>query len=576
MYKLLLTTLAISASLTGMAQKNTRPTTAVPAKAGISTEDSLQIREWFFSGLREKVIQNNQLAAEFFQKIVTAAPAHDAALYELAAIYHGQNMEKEAEALVQKAVQVKPKNTWYWLLLADVYKKTNNLPKLTGVFDQLIQLSPDVEDYYYDKANALLLQNKTDEALAIYAAVEKKFGADEDLIAARQQVYQKQGKSGQAASELEKLVQSSPNDARNYLELGQVYLNSGNKDKALEVLLKAKGVDPGNPMVSLLLADVYRTTGKPDDAYLQLKQAFGSPAMNIDAKVRILLSFFPTLNDAKLRSQAEDLGATLVKVHPSEPKAFSVYGDLLFQEQKLNEARTAYKKALTLDSQVYLIWEQVIRIELSQSDFDAAIADGEEALSFFPNQAALYLYTGMAYAQKQNHTKVLSYLKNALSLESDDKKFISQVYSGLGDAYNALKNYPESNQAYEKSLAADPTSAYTLNNYAWYLAVRGENLEKAEQLSKRSLGLEKDNSSFEDTYAWILFKQKKFKEARVWMEKAIKDDQLSKGSLAEHYGDILFHLGEKELAVQQWSLAKTKGIQSEKLEKKINEKRYIE
>src|SRR5690606_16128683 len=105
------------------------------------------------------------------------------------------------------------------------------------------------------------------------------------------------------------------------------------------------------------------------------------------------------------RAEAEELASITAQAHPAEAKAFSVYGDVLFQENKLKEAEEAYRTALGLNKQVYLIWEQLLRIDISQSDFDKAIQDGGEALSLFPNQALLYFYTGIAYSQKKQHGK---------------------------------------------------------------------------------------------------------------------------------------------------------------------------
>jgi len=550
-----------------------------PAKGAgkvLDFDDSTKITELFFSGLGEKAKLNAQQAGNYFKQIIEIDPANDAALFELANIYHTQNQEKEAERLVRAAISVNPNNEWFWLLLADIYKKTNNLPQLNLVFDELIKLAPQKEEYYFDKATALLDQNKVDEALAIYDMIEKKHGLSDDLTNARQRIYQKQGKTDKAAVELEKLVKSDPSDVSNYIELGQLYYNSGDKDKALQILLQAKSADPGNAFVRITLADLYRSQGKTEESYAELKSAFESSAMSVDAKIRIILSLLPQFKDAKGMEEATTLAAILVQTYPANAKVHAIYGDILFQQKKQTEALKSYKKALELDNQNYIIWENAIQIEVSASDFDSAIKDGEEALTVFPNQAGIYLYTGMAYAQKKNHEKAVSYLKNAASLETEDKGRQVQIYSALGDSYNALKNYPESDKAYEKALQMSPDNTYTLNNYAYYLSLRGENLDKAEQMSHRSNDKEPNNGSFEDTYAWILFRQKKYKEARTWIEKAIKDNKGNNTTLAEHYGDILIQLGDTDLAVQQWTKAKNNGVKTEKLDRKINEKKYIE
>jgi Tfp pilus assembly protein PilF len=143
----------------------------------------------------------------------------------------------------------------------------------------------------------------------------------------------------------------------------------------------------------------------------------------------------------------------------------------------------------------------------------------------------------------------MGYVKNATSLEIQDKELLSLSFSLLGDCYHDMKNNKSSDEAYDKALAANPDNAYTLNNYAYYLSLRNEALDKAAQMSARSTQLQPNTASFEDTYAWILFMQKKYPDARIWMEKALAHDKDKSAVKYEHYGDILFYLGKTDEAV---------------------------
>src|SRR6202012_1177405 len=134
----------------------------------------------------------------------------------------------------------------------------------------------------------------------------------------------------------------------------------------------------------------------------------------------------------------------------------------------------------------------------------------------------------------------------------------------------------KSDEAYNKALSFNPDNPYTLNNYAYYLSVRGISLDKAAQMSKHSNELQPNTASFEDTYAWILFKQKKYTDAKSWIEKAILHDKTSSAVQMEHYGDIMFYLGDTNAAVENWKKARSIGEQSPLLDRKINERKYIE
>lgn len=546
----------------------------VPGKV-LGQKDSLQVKDLFFDGLHEKIMMNYPEAASSFSKVLGIDPANDAAMYELANISFADNKPDEAEKLIRNAVTLRPDNEWYWALLSDIYKKTNKISELVPVLEELEKIAPDKEAYSYDKANALLILKKTDAAVTAYNDIEKRFGSSEDLTSARQRILMQQGKPEMVEEELEKQISLNPDELRNYLYLGEVLSKSGAREKAIAVLNRAKLIAPGSAMIRLALADNYKALNQFENTFIELKVAFSDPDLNIDEKVRIVLSFFPKFADMKARAYANELSSIMVKVHPNEAKAFAVYGDVLFQERKFAQARDSYKKALKINDQVYQIWEQLLRIEVSMGEFQQAILDGNEALNIFPNQAALYLYTGIAYAQTKNHEKAISFMKSALDLELEDKEILTQIYSTLGDSYNALKRHKESDISYDKALETDPRNSFVLNNYAYYLSLRGEKLEEAEKMSRRSIELDPNNASSEDTYAWILFRLKKYPEARIWIEKALQNST-NNAVQTEHYGDILYFLGEEVKAIEQWQKAKKLGSRSETLDKKINDKKYID
>lgn len=545
------------------AQRGTRP-----------VEDN--VVDLFYSALSKKTVDDNAGAATIFTKILEIDPSNDASLYELAGIRKLQKNYAAAMPLLEKAVTLKPDNTWYWLSLADVYEKNNDFNKLENVFTQLIRLNPDKPDVYFDKANAMFLQGKYAEALKIYDDVEKVTGPSDDLTLNRQKVYLKQGNPEKAAASLEALIAASPNNMRYYLMLADLYNSVNQPDKTAKVLERAKKVDPNNGLVHLGLADIYRDKKNVDGSFSELEQAFSVPELSIDQKIRIIAGYIPQFNDPNARASALALSKLLVASHPADARAHALYGDILLQNDKVNEAKASYQKSLAINNQVYEVREQLVRIALGENDLATVIKEGEEALSFFPNQAPMNYFVGLAWMQKKDPKKALSYLKNAASLELENKEMLSQTYSALGDCYHELQNNKSSDESYDKSLSYDPDNVFTLNNYAYYLAVRGENLIKAAAMGKRAVELKPDNAAFEDTYAWILFKQKKYIEAKTWMEKAMQHNKDKSATQAEHYGDILFNIGNADAALQSWIKAKEYGGKSAVLERKINEKKYSE
>ena len=558
------------------AQGNGGNTAARPVRIPATSTDSLVVQQIYFEALRKKTIEDQKGATELFAQVIKLDGGNDAAMYELSNLRKLQKNLPEAQQLLEKAVSLKPDNEWYWVALADSYEKTNDITKLQRVFDQLLRLNPNKPEHYFNKASALFIEQKYDAALEVYGKLEQLTGINDELVVNRQKIYLKQGNIDKAAAELEQLLLTNPDQVRYYLMLGEIYNSNNLTDKALKVLQRGEKVKPDDGMLHLALADTYRTKKDFEASYKQLELAFAAPTLDIDQKIRIILGYTPKFPDPNAKASALELSRIATNVHPKDAKAQAIFGDMLAQNNKLKEAKEAYKKAVQLNPEIYIVHKQLVRLDLGENALDEAIKDGENALSLFPNQAWMNYLVGVSYLQKKNAAKSLSYLKNAVALELEDKDLSAQSYSALGDCYHELKDNAKSDIAYDKSLTYNPDNSYTLNNYAYYLSIRGEQLEKAAQMSKHSIDLQPNTASFEDTYAWILFRLKKYADAKVWIEKALAHGNAKSATQTEHYGDIMFQLGNTEAALQNWKKAKEYGAQSPVLDRKINEKKYIE
>lgn len=559
------------------AQKNKAKKQEVVMVVGkvLSPEDSSRVRQLYYEAIKEKVIDNTTLAIDYFNQILQIDPANHYAFYELAQIYYDKGDYQQAKDNAQKAVTIKTNNEWYWLLLANIYQQQQDYNLLNYALNELIKLSPDKIEFRFDKADALEKLGKDDEALAIYQQLENEIGLRDEILRGRQKIYLKKGEDEKAAADLLQLIAHHPSDVHYYLYLGDLYYANKKLNDALRVYQQAKALDPSNPFTNLAIAQILESEQKSDQAFEEFKLAFQSPQLNIDQKIKIVLQYFNAFPDTKAISEAEELAQILTKIHPNHAKAFSIYGDVLYQKNDLKGAKTAYEKALALNKNIYAIWDQLCRIELSLNDMDGLIQTGEEALTLFPNQYPLYFYTALAYYQKGNDNKAISYFNQCLAFDIEDVHIKSQIYSNLGEAYQAQKKYKESDAAYEKALDLAPKDAYTLNNYAYFLSLRGEHLDKAEKMALKANQLVPHNAAFEDTYAWVLFKLKKYKEAQVWILKAIANHPKS-ATQFEHLGDILYQMGDLDGALENWKKALELDPSKTLVQQKINEKKYLE
>jgi len=429
----------------------------------------------------------------------------------------------------------------------------------------------------YQLAALYLSTERFREAIEIYDKIEEKAGISEDVSLQKEKIFLHLNDMGRAEEELQNLVSSKPGETKYLSILAEFYMSNNQQEKALEIYKKISETDPGNPYIHMSLADYYRKTGDKAKAFDELKLGFSNPNLDIDTKVNILLSFY-TINEmfSDLKEQAFILSKILVDVHPNDPKSHSIYGDLLSQDNKFADARDEFLKVIKLDSNKYVVWEEVMRMDIQLEKYDHLTEFSNKAIELFPEQPVPFLFSGMASFQLKKYDEALTAFKRGLDLVVKNDELMAQFYMYVGDTYHALNKADESDKAYDRSLELKYDNPYVLNNYAYYLSVRNVNLYKAEVMSKKSIDLDPVNPSFQDTYGWILYRLGRFDEAKTWVGKALEEKGGASAEVMEHYGDILFKSGEPSKALEYWEKAKAKGPGSEFLPKKIADKKIYE
>jgi tetratricopeptide (TPR) repeat protein len=526
---------------------------------------------------KEAIIGNLKGAQDMFRKYVSRYPQDPVGYFELARLESMQKNTDEALRFCREATKLDPDNIWYSLFLAELCQGAGQYQDAIAIYEKIVEKNPEDLDYYYQLASLYLQVEKYRDAIGIYNSIEEKAGVSEDISVQKEKIYLHLNDLKNAENELQKLIAAFPGESRYYSILAEYYIANNMTDKALETYKKIAVMDPENAYIHMSMADYYRKTGNKEKAFEELKLGFANPNLDVDTKVNILLSFY-TVNQMynDLKDQAFTLSEILITTHPKDPKAYSIYGDLLVQDKKFKEARDTFLKVLALDSSKYAVWEEILRLDLQESEYDHLLIYGRKAMELFPEQPLPFLYTGLACLQLKQYEESIKVLTSGIKLVVDNDEILAQFFMYQGDSWHALKNETEAFRAYDKSIQLKDDNAYVLNNYAYYLSIAGSELDKAEKMSKKAVGLDPENSSFQDTYGWVLFKQGKYKDAGEWILKALQNKENANAEVLEHYGDVLYKLGDTTQAVEYWLKAKQKGPGSELLDKKIADKKLYQ
>jgi len=554
------------------------PTAESPKKkTELSAYDRRKMDFLFFEGISLKLQGNYSQAYGKFQKCLDIDPENAAVMYEIGSVLHSMGKNPDAIAVLKKAISIDGSNIWYHILLAECYRSSKQYANEVSVYQKLVKSYPDKLNLYYSLATAQLYNNQPEDAVRTYDKIEEKIGITEEISLQKQRIYVKMKNIGKAAAELQKLIDAHPKEVKYYTELGNMYLDAGQKEKAMQAYQKVLQLDPSNGEIHLALADYYRETGQTEKSFEELQAAFGNPNLDADTKGRILVNLTPFLEkDQQMKAQYDTLCLLLVETHPDDATAQYFYGDLLAGKKKHSEAREAFRKCVALDKNKFIAWYEILLMDIELEDYEALQKESSEAMELFPTEPAPYLFLAVAQIQFKKYDEAESNLKQGLNFVIDNPALAVQFHAYLGDIYHKQKKYAASDEAYTKAIELDPDNASTLNNYAYYLSVRNDQLQKAETMAKKANELQPGTPSYMDTYGWVLYKSGRYSEAKEWIGKAIGSGAENNAVILEHYGDVLFKLGENAKAYEYWDKAKKAGKGSDLLDKKINDKKLYE
>lgn len=548
----------------------------------------LKLREaefYFTEGEKFFILEDYAKALLYFQRSLEINPDNATVHFKIAEVLSRSNKQEDllkASFSIENALKLEKKNKFFYLLAANIYGSLTKFDKAAAIYETLVQEVPGSEEYLYELAAVYQYANKFDEAIKTYNRAEQALGISEVSSVQKMRILIENGKVKEGIAEGEKLLQAFPGEERYVMAFSEILSQKGHRADAIRHLEKftQENKDAGN--ARMLLAGMYRDDKQEEKARPLLLNLFDDPSIELSSKIIIMASYNGELNQNKAKKISDpDKEAFALQLfeklssHSSGNSSVNVIGgDLYLSLGKNREAINHYTQALESGDVNYEVWQNLLYLEVQMEQFGDVIKHADQALELFPNQGMLHYFHGFANLRKRQYPEAIASLEQAKRLTQSDSNFMSDISNMLGDAYNATKAYEKSDKAYDEALVLNPDNNAALNNYSYYLALRKSNLEKAEKMSAQLAKNNPDNPTFLDTYAWVLYTREKFKEARKVIERAISTGNAN-ATHFEHYGDILFKLGDVNAAVEQWQKARGMNANSELLNKKIaNRKMY--
>lgn len=544
----------------------------------LSAADRRKFDYFFYEGLNLKTAGKFDAAFDAFNHCMAIDSTASPVLYELSSFYVQMNRPEKAVEMLQRAVANSSDNFTYRMALASISRNLGMYGEAAAEYEKLVKAFPAKTELNYYLAEALTQEGEIGKAIDAYNALESSLGMNEALSMQKYKLYSQLEQSDAAFKEIERLADKYPMEARYKIILGDLHLEKNDTVKARSYYRKAYEIDPGNPYYIVSMANYYEATGNKDAAETQIRNALVNEKLDVDTKVGILSRYILKLQQTQNGSESANvLFQTLLEQHPEDTDLKKMYAGLLVAQGKTDEARFQYQLITEMEPESPGAWQQLLNLALKAEDIPEVIRICTKCQELFPISPEYYFYLGIAYYQQEKYQEALdTYYAGIDIISSENVLLKSDFYGQIGDIYYQMKQMDQAYKAYDEALKYNENNIVVLNNYAYFLSLDKKDLKKAERMSAQCIKLEPDNATYLDTYAWIFFVQGNYTLARIYIQSALEKDTTKSSELVDHYGDILYMSGDKEKAIEQWKKARELGKESEVLDRKIIEGKYIE
>ena len=547
---------------------------------GELSDEARQKFEYFYlEAERQKALGHNDAAFDLMCRAAEIDTTSAAARFFLAPYYLQLGNYEQARTDLRYAAEQYPGNYWYNVVYANFSQQSGQHDEAIRIWSRLLKQNPDKGEINSALAEAYTAKGDLKSAVACYDSLESAMGMMEPITIEKLKLYGYMGNREAMVAEAAKLQRTFPQNTDYMRLLGDIYLEVGRDSAALSMYDRALALEPENGYVYLSKAGYYEKKGDSIAYNNEIRNALMNRHIDVNTKLNIFSTYIIDLMKKKQElHRVDSLFTDMLEQYPQEEPVHRLFGMYLSSRQEFTRAEEQYAIAADLAPTNPENWLQLIGLYLYQEKYPEVIEVGKRAIQYVPDQKDIYMYVAVASTQTKSYAEALDMLETGLTyVDERDNETKSFFYGQMGDVYHSSGDREKAYAMYDKALSYNASNIAVLNNYSYFLATEGRDLDKAERMSAQTVKAEPDNATYLDTYAWIFFKKGDYSLARLYMKNALDKSPEASAELFEHYGDILYMLGEVDEAVEYWQKALDAGSESaELLKEKIKQKKYIE
>ena len=533
----------------------------------------------FHEALLQRQKGNLDAAFDLLQRCQELSPEAAETYYFLGEFYADMEQNEQALNAFRRACDLEPKNMTFLERMAYASIQAGAYGEGAEMMEQMYEADKSRQDLLETLYMLYMRQEDYGKAIATLDKLEAVDGPTERTTLAKCRIYIEQDNADAAISEMRQLAEHYPNDPTYRTLYANTLLVADHFDESYNVLQQVLAEDAGNLRAQQVLRSYYIRQGDEAAADSVNHAILLNPKASIEDKVGQLRQII--IENEQQRGDStvvlDIFNELLRQPNPSADIAEMKAAYMQLKEMPRDSVRKAFSYVLQLAPEQASARLRLVQQAWEDEDDDAIISLCSEARQYNPEEMVFYYYQGMAYYRQEDKDNALEAFRNGINVinEQSIPEIVSDFYAVMGDLLYQKGRQTDAFAAYDSCLVWKEDNIGCLNNYAYYLSLLGERLDEAEQMSYRTVKAEPENATYLDTYAWILFRQERYAEAKIYIEQALRDSLID-GVVKEHAGDIFALNGDIDKAMELWQQAQTNAPDNKLLRRKIKRKKYFQ
>ena len=504
----------------------------------------------FQEALRQKLANKYDAAIDLFDYCRQLDPHSGAVLYELSELYRYVKNDSLAIRSLEQACKLYPSNYWYKDKLVSLYLENRRNDEALKTAEEMARLFPEKGEVLMMLLELYERKNDYAKMVDVLDKIEVKEGKSEKLSMEKFRLYVQMNDEKRAFEEMQALADEYPNDQRYQVVIGDLYLDAGKKEEALKQFKQVEAQDPENMTLLLSLVNYYHQEGDNVRYQEYLSKLLTNKDVDDATRVRMLgVLVRENLTNESDSTQLMELFDQVLELPQEQTDILELKVRYMFTKQMpAEEVKPCLQKILDIDPEHDWARQRLLGFAVEANNTSDVVSVCKPAVDYHSENPVFYYYLGVAYFQQQEKQNALEMFRGGLDrIENADDETVKlpirvNSYALMGDIYHQLGQDEKAFQSYDSCLVYKQNDAMVLNNYAYYLSLKKKDLQRAEEMSRLSNELEPDNATYLDTYAWVLFQQKRYEEAKQYMDKVVelmeRDGEEMSDDVADHIKQI--------------------------------------